>query len=151
VIDQFFKLERACEEIQHLNIEIPHVVTYIQDEDMFLQSKEAEIRQVSPGLAQQVGKHRMERAHFNDQHMCRFWKLALLPGFTGTIKPSVSIELGRRADNLMDIDCNDGNREDGDDNGHGEAEEDKDEEEDEQREEEIHAVVSALIALTIDG
>ena len=51
----------------------------------------------------------------------------------------------------MDIDHNDGNREDGDDNGHSEVEEDEDEEEGEQREEEIHAVVSALVALTIDG
>jgi len=85
VIDQFFKLEHAHKEIQHLNIEIPHVVTYIWDEDMFLQLKEAEIRQVSPGLVQQVGKHQMERVCFNDQHMHWFWKLALLPGFTGTI------------------------------------------------------------------
>ena len=55
------------------------------------------------------------------------------PSFLGSLVPS------------------DGNQEDGDDNSHGEAEEDKDEEEDEQREEEIHDVVSALIALTIDG
>ena len=72
VIDQFFKIEHTHEEIQHLNIEIPCVITYIQDEDMFLQLKEDEIRKVNPGLAQQVGKYRMERAHFNDQHMCQF-------------------------------------------------------------------------------
>jgi hypothetical protein len=62
---------------------------------MFLWLKEAEIRQVSPGLVQQVRKHQMERACFNDQHMCWFQKLALLPGFTGTIKPGVSIESDR--------------------------------------------------------
>jgi hypothetical protein len=95
VIDQFFKLERAGEEIQRLNIEIPHVVTYIRDEDIFLRLKEAEVRGVSPGLARQVGKHRMERARFNAQHMRRFRKLALLPGFTGTIKPGISIESDR--------------------------------------------------------
>lgn len=51
MIDQFFKLEHAREEIKRLNIEIPRVVTYIRDEDMLLQLKEAEVRGVSPGLA----------------------------------------------------------------------------------------------------
>jgi hypothetical protein len=89
VIDQFFKLEHARKEIQHLNIEIPRVVTYIQDEDIVLRLKEDEVRQVNPGLARQVGKHRMERARFNDWHMERFRKLSLLPGFTGSIKPGI--------------------------------------------------------------
>jgi hypothetical protein len=75
----------------------------------------------------------MERAHFNDQHMHWFQKLALLPGFTGTIKPGVSVESDRQANNLMDIDCNDGNQKDGDDNGCGEMEEDEDEEEEEDK------------------
>ena len=65
VIDHYFKLERACEEIQHLNVEIARVVTYIQDEDKFLRSKEADIMLVSPGLARQVKIRRMERGCFN--------------------------------------------------------------------------------------
>ena len=36
MIDQYFKLKHVREEIQHLNIEIPHVITYIQDEAIFL-------------------------------------------------------------------------------------------------------------------
>ena len=51
VIDHYFKLERAREEIQRLNVEITRVVTYIQDEDKFLHLKEADIMLVSPGLA----------------------------------------------------------------------------------------------------
>ena len=152
VIDQFFKIECAHEEIQHLNIEIPHVITYIQDEDMFFQLKEDKIRQVNPGLARQVGKYRMEKARFNDQHMCRFWKLSLLPGFTSSIKPGISIESDRQVDIPMEVDsqdddgcCKDGNGEDGKNDSDGENDFD------EQRDEEIHAMVSALIALTIDG
>jgi hypothetical protein len=49
VIDQFFKLERVCEEIHYLNIKIPDVVTYIQDEDTFLWLKEDEVRQATGG------------------------------------------------------------------------------------------------------
>ena len=33
-IDQAFKLERAQEEVTRLNIEIPHLATYIRDEDI---------------------------------------------------------------------------------------------------------------------
>ena len=60
MIDQHFKLQRACEEIQHLNIEIPRVITYIQDEAMFLQRKEAEVRKTNPALARQVAMYRLE-------------------------------------------------------------------------------------------
>ena len=65
VIDHYFKLEHACEEIQRLNVEIARVVTYIQDEDKFLRSKEADIMLVSPGLARQVKICRMEWGRFN--------------------------------------------------------------------------------------
>ena len=51
VIDHHFKLEHACEEIQCLNVEVHHVVTYIQDEDVLLHLKETGIMQVNPGLA----------------------------------------------------------------------------------------------------
>ncbi|KAF8229070.1 hypothetical protein L208DRAFT_1288307, partial [Tricholoma matsutake] len=87
VIDHHFKLEHARKEIQHLNIEIHCVVTYIWDEDLFLCLKEGEVREANPGLACQVKLYRMEWGHFNEQHMQRFRKLASLPGFTGSIRP----------------------------------------------------------------
>ena len=83
VIDHHFKLKHACEEIQHLDIEIHCVVTYIQDKDLFLHLKEGEIREANPGLACQEKIYRMEQGYFNEQHMQRFRKLASLPGFTG--------------------------------------------------------------------
>jgi hypothetical protein len=64
VIDHYFKLKHACEEIQHLNVEICHIVTYIWDEDEFLHLKEAEIM-LNSGLACQVKIHRMEQGCFN--------------------------------------------------------------------------------------
>jgi hypothetical protein len=42
-LDQFFKIERAHEEIYHLNIEIPRVVMNIQDENCFLLTHEAKV------------------------------------------------------------------------------------------------------------
>lgn len=93
-MDRHFKLERAREEIQRLNIEIPRVITYMRDEDAFLRRKEKEIRMYDNGLAHQVLLHRRERGRFNAQHMERFRKLACIPGFSGSIQPGVSVEFG---------------------------------------------------------
>lgn len=69
MIDKFFKLERAREEIHRLNIEIPRVITYIRDEETFLQRKELELKETNPVMAHQVHRHRWERARFNERHM----------------------------------------------------------------------------------
>ena len=49
-IDRAFKLERAEEEIARLNIEIPHLATYIRDEDICLQAKVIELSTSHPAL-----------------------------------------------------------------------------------------------------
>ena len=151
VIDQYFKLERAREEIQRLNVEITRVVTYIRDEERFLRSKEAEVMLVNPGLARQVKIHRMERGRFNARHMERFRKLAFLPGFSGSIIPGSSIELGRDVHNAMDVDNAaevSGQGGDGDTANIAEAD---DEDDDDEEDEEIQAIVIALMSLTVDA
>ena len=56
-MDQYFKLQRADEEIQRLNIEIPRFLTYMGDEEEFLWREEQRIRRVDgPVLAHQIGK-----------------------------------------------------------------------------------------------
>jgi hypothetical protein len=150
VIDHHFKLERAREEIQRLNVEIRRVVTYMRDEDKFLRSKEDDIMLVNPGLARQVKIYRMERGRFNAQHMERFRKLASLPGFTGSIIPGTSTELCRGVDNTMDIDdATDDCCQGGVDDTANDAEDDEDYEDDEE-DEDIQAMVSALLSLTVD-
>jgi hypothetical protein len=54
LMDQYFKLQQAHKEIQHLNIEIHHVITHLQDEERFLLAKESEIQKTNPALAFQV-------------------------------------------------------------------------------------------------
>lgn len=92
LMDRHFKIERAREEIQRLNIEIPRVVTYIQDEKDFLLRKEKEIVSTDAELAHQVRLYREERGRFDNVHMRRFYKLARLPGFTGGVQPGVSVD-----------------------------------------------------------
>ncbi|KAJ6461948.1 hypothetical protein C8R47DRAFT_1180494 [Mycena vitilis] len=89
LMDHYFKLERAKEEIQRLDIEIRRVITYIGDEKEFLVRREAEIMEEDPVLAYFVGKYRMERGRFDDIHMQRFQALKkkLGPKFTGSLEP----------------------------------------------------------------
>ncbi|KAF7351475.1 hypothetical protein MSAN_01579700 [Mycena sanguinolenta] len=91
-MDRYFKILRAKEEIQRLNIEIKRVVTWIEDEDWFLRRKEAEYKDLNPPLAVQISRYRQRRARSDYNHMQRFWALAKTPGFTGSVVPGVSVE-----------------------------------------------------------
>jgi hypothetical protein len=143
MIDKYFKLEHAREEIQRLNIEIPRVITYIRDEEVFLQRKELELKETNPIMAHQVQIHRWERARFNKRHMHRFRRLASLPGFTGSIQPGIGIDVDSELHELegtetyMDV---------GADHGEGEEEE----EEDDQEDADIRDTIAALMFLTVD-
>jgi hypothetical protein len=90
--DQFFKLQRAREEISRLNVEIRRVVTHIRDEEICLQEAETRISNTDPVLASHIGSYRNERMRYSSLHLRRFAKLAQHPGFTGTLMPGVSVE-----------------------------------------------------------
>ncbi|KAJ7348100.1 hypothetical protein DFH08DRAFT_1001633 [Mycena albidolilacea] len=91
LMDTHFKILRAKEEIQRLNIEIRRLVTYIRDERDFLVAKEEEIRETDPDLAFFVHRYRMERGRFDHTHMKRLRKLQATykEQFTGTLEPGV--------------------------------------------------------------
>jgi hypothetical protein len=151
IIDQHFKLLRAWEEIQRLNVEIRHVVTYIQDEDRFLQVRKEELKATNIGLAYQITKYQLERGRFNDGHMRWFRKLAALPEFTGSIEPGISMNSHKEAEVAMKVDEQLGGKcpHDIDISGNG-GDSDSDEGEDDQEDDDISAVVSALFSLSID-
>jgi hypothetical protein len=151
MIDQHFKLERAQEEIQRLNIEIPRVITYIRDEDIFLRAKESEVREHSPGLACQIEKYRQERGRYNERHLSRFRKLASLPGFTGSIKPGVSVDAAAQMEVDMPIDDRVDDRHMEHESYGDVGEDDGDDDDDDGDDVDIRAAVAALILLTIDG
>ncbi|KAJ7828578.1 hypothetical protein B0H14DRAFT_3088219 [Mycena olivaceomarginata] len=94
LMDTHFKILRAKEEIQRLNIEIRRLVTYIRDERDFLVAKEEEIRETDPDLAFFVHRYRMERGRFDDTHMKRLRKLQATykERFTGTLEPGAQRE-----------------------------------------------------------
>lgn len=101
-MDRYFKLLRAREEIKRLNVEIPRVVTWIRDENQFLEKMEANLRDMEGKsdaevdtdvqMAVQVRLYRQRRGRFDAAHMRRFYKLAGTPGFTGSLRCGVAVE-----------------------------------------------------------
>lgn len=104
-MDTFFKIQRAKEEIQRLNVEIPRLATYLRDEDHTLRDFEREVRKLDPPLAHQIQLYRKRRGRFNNRHNTILKKIAALPGFSGSIAPGRSIgPFGEDEDQPMDVD-----------------------------------------------
>lgn len=99
LMDSFFKLRRAKEEIIRLNIEIRRFVTYLQDEKAFLLKRESEIMVNDPVLAFFVRRYRLRRGRFDEMHKKRFveMKKKLGPRFTGTLTPGIRKTTDARA------------------------------------------------------
>ncbi|KAJ7175601.1 hypothetical protein C8R46DRAFT_1160846 [Mycena filopes] len=117
LLDKYFKIERAREEIIRCNIEIRRLVTHIRDEAEFFAEMESKTQASDPGLAWAMRKHRFERSRYNSVHMERFRRLAKKAGtrFTGTLSPGVCLKkpsLGL-ADEERDIDDDVGERAEG--------------------------------------
>lgn len=91
-MDLHFKICRAKEEIQRLNIEIPRVATYIRDEDLYLRACEDQVRAFNPQLAHHIYLHRMERGRFIAHHTSCLTKISQLKGFSGSITPGQSVD-----------------------------------------------------------
>jgi hypothetical protein len=85
LMDEYFKIERAHEEVIRLNIEIKRIVTHIQDEENHL--REAEENAETPTLGYFIQQYRLERTRFSRLHLVRFSKLSNQPGFTGSLVP----------------------------------------------------------------
>ncbi|KAJ7697141.1 hypothetical protein B0H17DRAFT_928566, partial [Mycena rosella] len=83
-MDKYFRLLQAKEEIVRLNVEIRRLVTWISDEDDFLQRHEAELEEAGDhDSAVLVCQYRAQRGRADMGHMKRFWKLAKKQGFPG--------------------------------------------------------------------
>ncbi|KAJ7066089.1 hypothetical protein C8F01DRAFT_1248137 [Mycena amicta] len=94
LMDGYFKIERAREEIERLNIEIRRVITWIRDKGRLLRKLEADLQQEGDvPLAVQVQIYRERRSIYNAVHLQRFQDLARKHGaaFTGNLRPGVAV------------------------------------------------------------
>lgn len=90
-LNEYFKIQRAREEITRLNIEIKRLITYMRDEKNFLEAAERECRASHPHLAHQIKLYREERGRFNHGHVQQLAKLSIHPKFTGSLAPGASL------------------------------------------------------------
>ncbi|KAF9242899.1 hypothetical protein BU15DRAFT_86696 [Melanogaster broomeanus] len=93
-MDLHYKMVRAEEEIQRLNIEAWRLLTYVIDEERYLQCCEELLKAKHSALAHQVALHRKIRSRCNMAHIQRLHNLSKLPGFSGTFAVGVSTQTG---------------------------------------------------------
>ncbi|KAI6100569.1 hypothetical protein F5141DRAFT_1190316 [Pisolithus sp. B1] len=89
-LDTYFKMCRAEEEIECLNVEICRVITFMRNEERFLRTCEEKINNIHPALGHQVSQRCKLHLQFNGSHLKRLHDIAMLPGFAGTLIPGVS-------------------------------------------------------------
>jgi len=93
-INTYFKLCRAEEEVVRLNVEIRRIVTYLVDEERYLQACEALYQDTYPALTHQISRCRAIRSRFTPLHLRSLEKISRLPGFSGTLTPGISVSRG---------------------------------------------------------
>ena len=93
-MDLHFKICRAREEIQRLNIEIRRLVTYLRDEEKYLRECESHLKATHPELAHQISRHRKVRGRFTLKHLKRLDNIVSLPGFSRMLTPCESMMNG---------------------------------------------------------
>lgn len=84
VAAKYFKLKRAYEELQRLNVEIHRLRTFIYDEDTFLAAHIECLGFVDSMLAREVEELRMQRHHINSVHIAQLDAIEAIPGFSGS-------------------------------------------------------------------
>ena len=82
-MDSYFKVLCAAEEVERLNVEIPHLMTFMWDEEAYLIEKETELASTDPILAHQVHIFCTQHGHFTLHHTAILNQLTALPGFNG--------------------------------------------------------------------
>jgi hypothetical protein len=100
LMDQYFKMERAREEITRLNVEIPRLTTYIRDEEAFLLQHEQSLQESNLPLSRQLSLRRLRLIRSNDLHIHWLEKLATFPGFSGTIAPGTALDVTQQPENF---------------------------------------------------
>ncbi|KAJ7885489.1 hypothetical protein B0H14DRAFT_3082271 [Mycena olivaceomarginata] len=131
LLDAYFKIERAKEEIDRLNVEIKRFVTYIGDEKAFLDGKVIEVEARDPHLAFFVREYQSRRGRFDEGHIKKLTEMASKLG-GGSLQ---AVEEEEESWELETLDADD------DDEDEGE----------EAEEEELAEILETVLTLATDG
>ncbi|KAF8513285.1 hypothetical protein JB92DRAFT_228676 [Gautieria morchelliformis] len=91
VTSKYFKIIRANEEIQRLNVEIRRMRTWVDDEDRHLLHAYEELKKADPELSTHVKSLYNTRHRVNDVHRAHIQAIYRLPGFAGPDTPGTRI------------------------------------------------------------
>ncbi|KAF8510085.1 hypothetical protein JB92DRAFT_2728674, partial [Gautieria morchelliformis] len=91
VASKYFKIVRAREGIQHLNIEICRMHTWVQDEDRQLKNAYQHLSSTQPELATELLSLFHVRSRVNNIHRAHLDTIYEFPGFTGVSRPGVKL------------------------------------------------------------
>ncbi|KAI6130246.1 hypothetical protein EDD17DRAFT_1442027, partial [Pisolithus thermaeus] len=91
-MDHYFKVCHAEEEIEHLNVEIHHIITYLHDEDCYMKACITQLQIDHLPLTYQAQHYYNVQARFTSHHLCLLAKISGLHGFMGTILPGKSMK-----------------------------------------------------------
>lgn len=90
-INNYFRLCRSKEEIERLNLEITHLVTYIRDSEDEMKFQIEHFEQSDKKIAYQLKKRLRRRSIQNDVHRMRLRQIQALHGFSGTLVPGFAL------------------------------------------------------------
>ncbi|KAI6145586.1 hypothetical protein BKA82DRAFT_4330608 [Pisolithus tinctorius] len=138
-MDHYFKLLRAREEIERLEVEARRLLMYLRDEEHFLDESEQQARALHPPLAHQIAHYCSIHSRFTSQHLKCLHDITKLPSYKGSLSFGESMRTGpgesASKPHLMDSDDID-----------TQENLEEEEEEEEEKEETSHMVLEVLDA-----
>ncbi|KIN95760.1 hypothetical protein M404DRAFT_934427, partial [Pisolithus tinctorius Marx 270] len=93
-MDHYFKLLRAREEIERLEVEAHRLLTYLRDKERFLDESEQQAQALHPPLAHQIARYCSIHSRFTSQHLKCLHDITKLPGYKGSLSFGESVRMG---------------------------------------------------------
>ncbi|KAG2030362.1 hypothetical protein BDR03DRAFT_878475, partial [Suillus americanus] len=90
VAGKYFKIVRACKEIECLNVEISHLQWWVEDEDTHLLNTAISLEVSQPALACEICHLHNKRVRVNNVHRARLQAIYAIPGFSVVCVPESS-------------------------------------------------------------
>lgn len=84
IANNYFKIQRAREEIQRLNVEVARLSAWVDHEDAHLKSTFESLVESDPTLSHEIRCMYEERRRVNDVHRGRIRAIYELPGYSGS-------------------------------------------------------------------
>jgi hypothetical protein len=91
IATKFFKIQRAHEEIERLNVESQRLQTWLEDEDCHLLRMATIVTERDPNLGAELQARYWIRKRINDDHRKTLKVLHGLSGFTGKHRPGIRL------------------------------------------------------------